>query len=213
MLTIHLELLIGTLCFVCSFGFKALPSFRLHFFEQSYPCPAQWHLGQLLFLTAVVLMTTRKDFSLLIITSSNLKLISESKFSVVLFYIGAVTPGQRGSHSKSMISSQKKAGSELEKSTWPEKPSPVFLKHSSFLLCWYPQYLFSKLFGLNFGVIFFGFVFSSCVWNWMSNSCDNFLHILTDIFIRWDTPIETPILEEFAGQWTGNSCIQGHRSY
>lgn len=139
------ELLVATLWFVCSFCFKTLPSFRLHFFEQSCPCPAQRHLGQLLCLTAIVLMVARKGFSLLIITGSNLRLISESTFFVVLFYIGAVTLGQRGSHSKSIISSQRKAGSGSEKSTWPGQPCPayslVFLKHGHYSLCEHVYYV------------------------------------------------------------------------
>lgn len=78
--------------------------------DASYP--VQQHLDQLVCLKAIALMVTRRGCSVLIIIGSNLKLIFESIFLVVFFYIGEVTLGQAQSPSKSIISSLRRAGSQ-----------------------------------------------------------------------------------------------------
>lgn len=80
--------------------------------SKAAPYPVQRHLDQRVCLMAIVLMVARRGCSVLIIIGSNLKLIFESIFLVVFFYIGEVTLGQAQSPSKSIISSLRRAGSQ-----------------------------------------------------------------------------------------------------
>ena len=80
---------------------------------------------------------SKKGFSVLIRIGSNLKLIFQSKYFVVFFYIGTVVPGQAESPSKSIIFSLRRAGSRyIGKECKTQASTERSLSWYTLLSCW-----------------------------------------------------------------------------